>query len=96
MISEGQSQGQRDHACLLSVPGCTYTICLSLSNCNYGFAIPYVAVGIQFNLSRDYVAVKCYTPDVFVIQRLHDEANLNVEDGETGIVSDRNNNGMCY
>ena len=42
------------------------------------------------------MAAKCYTPDVFTIQRLHDDANLNVEDGETGIVSDRNNNGMCY
>ena len=98
VISEGQSQGQRDHACLLSVHGCTYTICLSLSNCKYRFAILYVAAGIQFNLSRDYVAVKCYTPDAFIIQRLHvhDDVNLNVTDAEAEIVSDRNNNGMCY
>ena len=44
------------------------------------------------------MAVKCYTPNVFTIQRLHvhDDVNLNVTDAEAEIVSDRNNNGMRY
>mgnify|MGYP001799697145 CR=1 FL=1 len=40
--------------------------------------------------------MKCYTPDVFITQRLRDDSNLNVEHGETRVVSDRNINGMCY
>ena len=53
MTSEGQSQCQRVLAFLLSVHGCTYTICLSLSNCNYRFAILYMLLLVYNSTSAE-------------------------------------------